>query len=145
MNNEIEFILCDAAYLWRRALSLQNKYLGLTNIERRIIIKVDSNPGATQIEIANLLEIEPQNLIRPLDKLVAEQLVEKRADEKDRRSNRLFITKQCAPLLKKINKLSDEFRPIALVGLTAAEIKKLSQDLTKVKKNLEMYLDKNLK
>ncbi len=140
MNDDIEFLICDTALLWRRLLNSQTRLIGISNIERRIIINVERTPGATQIEIANLLEIEPQNLIRPLDKLVAENLIEKRPDPKDRRSNTLFITQQCRTVLAKINKMMNTMRPIALANLSTEEIEQLKENLVKIKGNLESHL-----
>ena len=140
MNDDIEFLICDTALLWRRLLNSQTRLIGISNIERRIIINVERVPGATQIEIANLLEIEPQNLIRPLDKLVAEDLIEKRSDPKDRRSNALFITQQCRTVLAKIYKMMDTMRPIALANLSTKEIGQLKENLLKIKGNLESHL-----
>jgi MarR family transcriptional regulator for hemolysin len=140
MNDDIEFLICDTALLWRRLLNSQSKLIGISNIERRIIINVERLPGATQIEIANLLEIEPQNLIRPLDKLVADNLIEKRPDSKDRRSNSLFITQKCRTILTKIYKMMDTLRPIALANISTEEIKQLKENLLKIKGNLESHL-----
>ncbi len=140
MNDDIEFLICDTALLWRRLLNSQTKSIGISNIERRIIINVERLPGATQIEIANLLEIEPQNLIRPLDKLVAENLIEKRPDPKDRRSNSLFITQQCRAVLAKIYKMMDLMRPIALANLSTEEIQQFKENILKIKANLESHL-----
>ena len=137
MNEEVEFLICDTASLWRRLFNVETKPLGVTNVERRIIIGVSRHPGATQVEIAQLLEIEPQNLIRPLDKLVAENLIEKRPDANDRRSNRLFITASCKTILTKIDKMADKLRPIALAGLSAEQIKQLKTTIVQIKKNLE--------
>lgn len=140
MNDDIEFLICDTALLWRRLLNSQTKLIGISNIERRIIINVERAPGSTQIEIANLLEIEPQNLIRPLDKLVAGNLIEKRPDPKDRRSNSLFITQQCRTVLAKIYKMMDAMRPIALANLSTKEIWQLKKNILKIKGNLESHL-----
>jgi MarR family transcriptional regulator, transcriptional regulator for hemolysin len=141
MNEEIEFLICDTANLWRRLLNSQNKSIGITNIERRIIINVDRNPGISQIELAHLLDIEPQNLIRPLDKLVTENLIEKKPGISDRRSNRLFVTKQGYPILTQINKIVDVIRPVALVGLSNKEIDEMKKNILRIKKNLEKNIE----
>ncbi len=73
-EQDIEFLICDISVLWRRAFSLHTKEMGISTIERRIILNVDRRPGATQVEIANLIDIEPQNLTKPLDRLIASKL-----------------------------------------------------------------------
>lgn len=143
MNDEIEFLICDTAALWRRLFNSQSKSLGISNIERRIILNVDRNPGATQIEIAHLLDIEPQNLIRPLDKLVADHLIEKRANIKDRRVNCLYTTPQCQSILTRIHQMADTVRPTALTGLSAQDIKQLRENIKQINANLELQLSPN--
>ena len=46
MNDDIEYLVCDVALLWRRILNTHSKQLGISNVERRLIINVDRNPGA---------------------------------------------------------------------------------------------------
>jgi len=48
--------------------------------------------GLSQRELADLMHIEPPTLVRHLDKLADEGLVERRRDERDRRIARVFIT-----------------------------------------------------
>lgn len=141
MTNDIEFLICDVAILWRRIFGLLTQDLGISNIERRIILNVDRHPGATQIEIANLIDIEPQNLIKPLDKLTELDWLEKRADPKDRRIKRLFLTKHCQPILKKIHKIGDTLRPIILSHMSEAETKKFMGNLATMQDNLQQQID----
>lgn len=140
MSNDIEFLICDVAILWRRIFGLLTKDLGISNIERRIILNVERNPGATQIEIANLIDIEPQNLTKPLDKLIDLQWLEKRADKKDRRIKRLFLTKNCQPITNEIHKIGDTLRPLIMNHMNAAETKKFMRYLTEMQEKLEQQI-----
>lgn len=141
MNNDIEFLICDVAILWRRIFGLLTKDLGISNIERRIILNIDRHPGSTQIEIANLIDIEPQNLIKPLDKLIELQWIEKHADPKDRRIKRLFITKNCQPVLKEIHKIGDTLRPIILNYMNEKETRKFLENITTMQEKLHEHIN----
>ena len=48
--------------------------------------------GASQRELAELMRIEPPTLVRHLDKLADEGLVERRPDPADRRVLRVVVT-----------------------------------------------------
>src|SRR5262245_8062279 len=48
--------------------------------------------GASQRELADLMRIEPPTLVRHLDKLTEEGLVERRPDPDDRRIARVVVT-----------------------------------------------------
>ncbi len=136
-DQDIEFLICDISVLWRRAFSLLTKELGISTIERRIILNVDRKPGATQIEIATLIDIEPQNLTKPLDRLIEQQLLEKRHDANDRRVKRLYITKKCLPIIQQICKIADDIRPMVMAGLSEKDKKGIVKNIKYMKDNLE--------
>ncbi len=136
-EQDIEFLICDISVLWRRAFSLNTKEIGISTIERRIILNVDRRPGATQIEIANLIDIEPQNLTKPLDRLIAHQLLEKRLDGSDRRVKRLYITKNCIPIIKKICNIAEDLRPMVMAGISEKDKKALLKNISAMKDSLE--------
>src|SRR4051794_5917004 len=50
------------------------------------------NEGSSQRELAELMHIEPPTLVRHLDKLAHDGLVERRRDERDRRIARVYLT-----------------------------------------------------
>ena len=139
--NDIEFLICDVAILWRRLVGARSKELGISNIERRIMLQAKRHPGATQVEIANLIDIEPQNLIQPLDKLIANGWIEKRGDDKDRRVKRIFLTEPSKPILSKIHAIGDTIRPEILGNMSKADAEKLMQQLTEMKQRLEDFLE----
>jgi MarR family transcriptional regulator for hemolysin len=141
--DDIEFLICDVAILWRRAFSAHNKQLGISNIERRIIIQAGRYPGATQVEIANLIDVEPQNLIQPLDKLLAREWIEKRSDAEDRRVKRIFLTSKSKAIMAKINSIGNTIRPDILTDMSTAEVEKLMRQLSKMKNNLESFLEQS--
>ncbi|HVV68104.1 MAG TPA: MarR family transcriptional regulator [Gammaproteobacteria bacterium] len=138
--HDIEFLICDVAILWRRAFSAHNKQLGISNIERRIMIQAGRFSGATQVEIANLIDIEPQNLIQPLDKLQAKGYIEKKSDTKDRRVKRIFLTPKSKSIMNKINAIGNSIRPAILGDMSTNEVEKLMSQLLKMKNNLEEFL-----
>lgn len=139
--DDIEFLVCDLALLWRRAFNARTKDLGISTIERRIIINIERNPGITQIDLANLIEIEPQNLIKSLDKLTELNWLEKRNDSNDRRIKRLHLTSACKPTIKKIQAIGDSIRPLIMDHMTAKDTKFLLNQLQKMRLKLEKYLD----
>jgi MarR family transcriptional regulator for hemolysin len=136
-EQDIEFLICDISVLWRRAFSLHTKEMGISTIERRIILNVERRPGATQVEIANLIDIEPQNLTKPLDRLIAHQLLEKRLDDNDRRVKRLYITKNCIPIIKKICNIAEDLRPMVMAGINEKDRKALLKNISAMKHSLE--------
>lgn len=141
--DDIEFLICDLAILWRRIFNQKTKALGISNTERRIIISIERNPGATQVEIAQCVDIEPQNLTKPLDRLLAQGFVQKKPDKKDRRINRLFLTSTCKPMIAKIHQIANEVRPEIIDSTSSLEVQRMIQNMRRMKNKLEIFLEKD--
>ena len=94
--------------------------------------------GASQRQLAALMRIEPPTLVRHLDKLVEEGLVERHPDPVDRRVVRVVVTpnghKRLAQLHDVVHEVDDELRGI----LTKRDIEALSRALPRV----HAYFDK---
>lgn len=138
--DDIEFLVCDLALLWRRVFNAKTKDLDISAIERRMIINVERNPGITQVELANLIEIEPQNIVKSLDKLIERNWLEKQNDNNDRRIKRLYLTNACKPTIKKIQAIGNSIRPLIMEPMTAKETKLLLSQLQQMRLKLEEYL-----
>ena len=88
--------------------------------------------GASQRELADLMRIEPPTLVRHLDKLADEGLVERRPDPSDRRVLRVVVTpagrKRLAQLHDVVHGVDDELRGI----LTKRDVEVLSRTLPRI-------------
>src|SRR5256885_5507571 len=98
--------------------------------------------GASQRELAQHMRIEPPTLVRHLDKLADEGLVERRPDPADRRVVRIAVTEKglarLAQLHEVVHALDDELRGI----LTKRDIEVLSRALPRVQTFLEQRAER---
>jgi MarR family transcriptional regulator for hemolysin len=133
---DIEYLICHIAMLWRRVLNAKTKSLGIYGTERRVLICIARNPGLNQIQIANLLELEPQNLLRSLDKLEQLNWIKKRADTNDRRIKCLFITEESKKIVSQLKSIKKKIKPQILSGLNEEKTQQLLQYLTLIRENL---------
>ncbi|WP_265502072.1 MarR family winged helix-turn-helix transcriptional regulator [Paracoccus beibuensis] len=78
----------------RRSYDRQAQAVGLTLSRARALTTLARNEGATQAELAALLDIEPPTLKRQVDALVADGFVERRPLEGDARKSALFLTER---------------------------------------------------
>jgi DNA-binding MarR family transcriptional regulator len=65
--------------------------------------------------------IEPMMMVRILDRMEADHLLERRADPADRRARRLYLTKKAKPLLEEIWRLGDVTRGEMFAGISKAD------------------------
>ena len=133
---DIEYLICHVSMLWRRLANEKIKSLGITGTEKRVLVCIARNPGLTQVQIANLLELEPQNLIRSLDKLERQKWIKKCADANDRRAKCLFITDEAKKIVAKIKSLAENIKPQILAGLDEKKIQVLIKYLAEIRENL---------
>ena len=76
----------------RRSYDGRAQAVGLTLSRARALTVLARNEGATQSELAHLLDIEPPTLKRQIDALVAGGFVERRPLEGDGRKTALYLT-----------------------------------------------------
>ena len=88
--------------------------------------------GASQRELADLMRIEPPTLVRHLDKLADDGLVERKPDPDDRRVLRIVVTpagqKRLVELHDVVHDVDAELRGI----LTKRDVEVLGRALTRV-------------
>lgn len=137
---DIEYLICQVALLWKRLLNVSTQHLGITGTERRALLCISCHPGLTQVAVADLLEIEPQNLMRALDKLQKSDWIEKKPDLNDRRAKCLFLTLKGKKMITQIKSLADEIRPKIINGMKDKELAAFTEHLALLRENLNKEL-----
>jgi len=98
-----------------------------------VLLKEAANAeGASQRQLAQHMRIEPPTLVRHLDKLAEEGLVERRPDPDDRRIVRVVVTSAGLARLRElhavVHELDDELRGI----LTKRDVEVLNRALPRI-------------
>jgi MarR family transcriptional regulator for hemolysin len=109
---------------------------GITRAQWAVLAKLERTEGLKQSELAELMEMQPITLTRLIDRLCANDLIERREDVKDRRANRLYLRPAALPLLKKLAHLRAEITQTALGHLDAGEADDLVRHLESIKDNI---------
>lgn len=132
------FLVQDVARLLKRHFERRARQSGLpiTRRQATVIIYVSRHEGVSQAEVAAWLNIEPIALVRLLDKLCEEGLVERRAHPTDRRVRTLWLTEAAQPVLQRILEINQMIRAEAFVGLPDAARDSLIEALSLIKDNL---------
>ena len=137
----VGFIIGDVSRILRTVYDRRVEPLGLTRAQWRVLARISRNEGCTQTELAAELEIEKPTLGRLIDRLQANDWVERRADTSDARTKRVFLTPRAEPVLTEMYTLADEVLNAALSGLTKEDAKRLEASLLHVKSNLTGLLN----
>src|SRR5271163_1221835 len=91
IERDLLFLLHDVARLVRVEADKRARLHGMTRAQWGVLLRVARNPGLSQKEVADLLEVEPISVARLVDRMAASGLVERRADAQDRRIWRLHL------------------------------------------------------
>ena len=141
----VAYLIGDVSRIFRTVYDRKVEPLGLTRAQWRVLSRINRMEGATQTELAAILEIEKPTLGRLLDRLEEKRWVERRPDTKDGRTKRIYLTKTVRPILKRMYSMGDEVLEAAFDGLTKTEANQLRSALNKVKHNLSNLIDINSK
>jgi MarR family transcriptional regulator for hemolysin len=138
---ELAFALHDVARLFRTYSNQRAREINMTRAQWAVMVKLRKAQGVNQRELADLLDLAPITLARLIDKLTASGLVERRADSADRRANRLFLTPRSDPILKQLDRLSEEVATRAMTGLDERALDDLTSGLERIRANLKNELN----
>lgn len=130
------FLVVEVSRLMRREFYDRLEGSSLTQAQARALKHIAHNEGLRQVELADLLEIQPITLARLVDQLEDIGLVERRPDPDDRRAYRLHVTPSAATHLKAIEEVADEIRAHALADLTEQERADAVAALAKIRDTL---------
>jgi DNA-binding MarR family transcriptional regulator len=137
VRREILFELSDVARAMRTYIDQRARSHGMTRAQWSVLSRIERQEGMNQAELAEALEIQPISLVRLIDRLCAQGLVERRAHAKDRRVNLLHLTNAGRARLEDMRPLGREIALEALAGFSEAEVLGLLDKLLRFKANIK--------
>jgi DNA-binding MarR family transcriptional regulator len=140
-ERHIGFLISDVARLMRTAFDRRVRTLGLTRSQWLVINRLHRRPGATQSELAEMLEVEKATAGRMVDRMEKKGWVERRPDASDRRVNRLFLTAEADLIQVQLAQIADRTVDDALALLSAREREQFSEWMRQVKRQLQAMLE----
>ena len=134
------FLVHDVSRLIKRRFDRRARQTGLpiTRRQAAVVLYVARNEGVSQSEVATWLDMEPIALVRMLDKLHEEGLVERRAHQTDRRIRTLWLTPAARPVIERILTINQAIREEAFAGMAAHARDTVIDILDGIKDNLAL-------
>ena len=131
----LPFEIGETAHALRKAFDRLAVGLGVTRAQWKVLFKLTRTPGLRQVELADLLELEPITLCRIVDRLEEAQLVERSRDPDDRRAWRLHVTDKARPLIDKLQAIGAELVDQAFAGIDPKDIETTRKVLALAREN----------
>ncbi len=129
--------LVESSRLLRNYIDHRAKTRGTTRAQWIVLFRLRDQEGLTQVDLADVLELQPISLVRLLDRLVEHGLLERRPDPKDRRANRLFLTKAGRQLVDDLDGLRDAIASDVLRDVSTEHIQTSLVTLRAVKDRIK--------
>ena len=137
----IGVVISDVARLLRTAFDRRVRALGITRAQWLVLTRLHRYPGASQTELADMMEVERASAGRMIDRLEANGWVERRAERRDRRIKRVYLTPEAERVHRRIWRVAEATVDEALADLSAREGAQLMKLLTRVKRSLVAVVD----
>jgi DNA-binding MarR family transcriptional regulator len=139
MSNNDEFVgvlISDVARLMRTVFDRRVRRIGLTRAQWLVLTRLYRRPGASQSELAEMMEVEKASAGRMIDRLEAKGWVTRQAQAGDRRVNRIYLTREAERVHKRMWRIAEATVEDALSGLSRREAAQLMKMLSRVKLSL---------
>jgi len=134
--------VAQVARLWRRVVDHRMRPFGLTEATWLPLLHLARGPAAMrQKELAASLSLDSSSVVRLLDALETARLIERREDDADRRAKAIVLTRLGRATVAKVERVADQVRGDALVGLSDEELATASHVLDQVCRTLAPMAD----
>lgn len=129
--------LVETSRLLRNYIDQRAKGRGTTRAQWIVLFRLRQQEGLSQVDLADVLELQPISLVRLLDRLVEAKLLERKPDPADRRANRLFLTAKGRQLVDDLDSLRDAIATDVLSGIPQAAIESTLETLIEMKTRIK--------
>jgi DNA-binding MarR family transcriptional regulator len=131
----VGYLLKDVTRRYAARFERHAGEVSLTLTQCKVLLYLSKNEGASQVRLCDLTDIEPMMMVRILDRMEADKLLERRPDPADRRARRLYLTRRAAPLLDEIDRISEITRNEIFAGVSKAQRQAFLKVLERVHEN----------
>jgi MarR family transcriptional regulator for hemolysin len=135
-ERDLLFLLHDVARLLRVDADKRARAHGMTRAQWAILIWLERQPGISQKELAELLEVEPITVARLVDRLEGRGMVERRPDPRDRRIWRLHLSPPAHVALREINRQRADMAETVTQGIDETSQTTMIEALVRMKATL---------
>jgi len=122
LKHSMSWWLIGMGRLWRNLLDDRLKAAGQTQPRWRVLAWARMLPGIRQADLAERMDLTRPTMVRLLDSLEAQGLIERRENPEDRRVNGIYLTGRAEPLVRQIEQEVRAIGDHILQDLSAQEM-----------------------
>ena len=133
---DLLILLNDVGRMLRTEADRRAKAHGMSRAQWVILLRLDRQPGLSQKELAELLEVEPITVARLADRLEIRGLLERRPDPADRRIWRLHLLPAAQPVLDELVSHRDDLIALLTARLDPETVEVVTMALRRMRSTL---------
>jgi len=130
------FLLMEVSRRFVLRFEVHAGSISLNLLQCRALVCLEKNEGMSQVRLAGLVGVDAMTVVRIVDRMESERLLERRPDPADRRSRCLYLTPRARPLLHEIRHLGDLSRAEVLAGIRGEDLQVFMDVLERMEDNL---------
>ena len=130
------FVLTDITRLARREFDRRVRHLHLTRAQWLFLYYVARQPGCTQVELAEAMQMEKITIGRQAVRLLRGAWIKRQDHTHDGRAYRIFLTPKAERIVAQLARLATQLRNECMRGLAPARRVALVDELLHIKANL---------
>jgi DNA-binding MarR family transcriptional regulator len=138
LKRQLVVQLAESSRLLRNYIDHRAKAGGTTRAQWIVLLRLRRQEGSSQVDLADVLELQPISLVRLLDRLVEHGLLERRHDPKDRRANRLFLTAKGRQLVDDLDSLRDDIATDVMQDVSEQAVETSLRALRDIKERIKL-------
>jgi MarR family transcriptional regulator, transcriptional regulator for hemolysin len=116
------FLLKEVSRQFVARFEVHARAISLTLSQCKVLIRLENNEGVSQARLAELAEVDAMTMVRLLDRMEAEGLLERRPHPQDRRARCLYLTPKAKSVLIEIWRLGEVTRAEVFEGIDKAAL-----------------------
>lgn len=117
----IGFLLKDLTRRYIERFEDHARSLSLTLMQCKVLTTLERGEGLSQARLADVVGVDAMTMVRLIDRMEEDRLVERRPDPEDRRARRLFLTAKARPMLEQIWHLAALVRTEMFTGVSKTD------------------------
>ena len=135
------FLLTKVSRQYLQRFEQHAQEIALTLPTCKVLANIERNEGINQTKLTELTGLDQMAIVRILDRLEADGLVERRPDPADRRARCLYLTAKAAPTLHEIWRLAAQTRAEVFAGVKPNERDVFLDVLAQLAHNLDQLAE----
>jgi MarR family transcriptional regulator for hemolysin len=135
-EDSVGYWICITSHIYQKRLDKELAPLGITFRQFQVLGWLVYEGGLSQAELAERMMIEAPTLVRILDRMQSQRLIQRTASKTDRRCKQLKIAAHAKPVWNKVVDCLNSVRHLATANMSAEEVTLLQQLLRRVQENL---------